>query len=202
MVIVNPPYAPKASPEIPDSSDSAGSKSVHTDEKHQGIKESPLENSIGAGTMTQTGPTGEKIAPRKVLELPSGTILEVYKKNTFWRKAKVVNVNGVPEIYLSHKKGHAWKTRPLHAFEKILFWQGLKGVPYVVEYGEGKPWIFTTEHPSGTIVLARTDGYPMIFKSESKVLQMVEAITSLGVDAQVLSLVRTIKCVAIMDSKD
>jgi hypothetical protein len=201
VVIVNPLHAQKASPEIQDSSDSAGSKHVHTDEKHQGIKESPQENSIGMNTVTQAGPIGGNVDPEKVLDLPSGTILHLYKKNTFYRRAMVVNVNGVPEIYLSYKKEHIFKTRPLRVFEKSLFLQWASGVPYVAEYGDGKPRIFTTEHPSGRKILARTDGYPVIFKSESKALKKVEEITSLGVDAQVLNLGRTIKCVAIMNGE-
>jgi hypothetical protein len=186
VVIVNPRYAQKASPEIRDRSDSAGSKHVHAVKRHRGIKESPQKNSIGMNTVTQAGPIGEKIAPSKVLELPSGTILEVYKKNTFWRKAKVVNVNGVPEIYLSHKKGHAWKTRPLHAFEKSLFLQGASGIPYVAEVGNGESYILITKIPGGIAVLARTDGYSLIYKTVSSAQKKAEWCKAQGVNADVL----------------
>lgn len=186
VTVEDPLYAPKAYSESQDSGRSAGSKRVPTVENHEGMGDSTMDNATEPETLAEAGPTGDRIDPEKVLELPSGTILHLYKKNSYCGKAMILNVNGVPEIYLGHKKDHLWKTRPLRVFKKTLFLQGANGVPYVVKYGDGKPRIITTQHPDGTKVLARADGYPMIYRSVSSAQEKADWCKTQRIKAEVL----------------
>lgn len=202
MEIVDPHFAEKTSPDIQDCSHSVGNKHEHPVENDEGMKESPPEDPMGTEAVVESGPTGDRIDPEKVLTLPSGTIVHLYKENKFSGKAIVLNVNGAPEIYLGHKKDHLWKTRPLRVFEKSLLLQGASGVPYVDTYGDGRPWILTTQHPSGMKVLARADGYPVIFKSKSGACNKAGEILSFGIKAKAIGLGGATNCIAIFEDED
>lgn len=182
-MIIEDPH--KASPKTQDSSHSTGSQ-VHAVENHERMDESPPEDPMGTEAVVESGPTGDRIDPEKVLTLPSGTILHLYKRGSFCGRAKVVNVNGVPEIYLGHKKDHLWKTRPLYAFERFSFLQGINGTPYVVEVGDGRMYVLTTKTLDGIEVLARKDGYPLTHKKASLALEKAEWCKAQGVNAEIL----------------